>query len=871
MLGEVIVDLEGQTTFEIEERARSLARARRGGDITAGEELRALIADQSLTVLRALIKAFSTYFQLINLAEDAQRVRVLRRRELAGDLGESLEDAIGRLAVARPDEAGRRQVLDSLAARLVLTAHPTEAKRSVVLAKLRAIARALADLRISELLPRERRKLEHGIRSAIVSLWQTATARVERPPVLDEVYHALYFLTQTTIEVVPEIETTLEQLAADRLGIKDWRGSGVVRYGTWAGGDRDGNPAVTPRTTISALEAARQEAQKFYLQQVDRLSEQLSQASSEVAVSEELMRSLAGDARGDGRLAATLESRYAGEPYRQKLGFIAARLAAGAYRSGAELERDLLLMRRSLEANGAAIVANAGLDRLLRQVASFGLELAALEVRQEAGRHHQAIDELLAASGRPGYLDLAGDAREQLLAELADSPRLKPVLDLSPSAEDTWMTFRAIAEAHQKFGAGSIDAYVISLCRGASDVMAVLALAEMANVAGDLDIVPLFETSADLEAAPAVLDRLFSHASYRRHLAARGERQQVMIGYSDSNKESGYLAAHWQLYRAQRAIADTCAANDVGLVLFHGRGGTTARGGGPANRAILAQPGGTVRGRLKMTEQGEVIAERYANHEIAYRHLSQVVNALLRASLKERHPLAEALVTAMTVATTVARDSYRRLIDGPGFVDYFQGATPLAEVSRLALGSRPARRHGRVTVDGLRAIPWVFSWMQCRANIPGWYGLGSGLEAAAVSSLGDLREAYETWDFFRAVIDNAEMALAKTDLRIAALYTELVPDAALRKQTFATISSEYERTVALVLQTTGQPLLLGGSPELRLSIERRNPYVDPLNHLQVELLRRLRSTPEDSAEHAGLLAAVFQTINGIAAGMKNTG
>jgi phosphoenolpyruvate carboxylase len=870
ILGEVIVALEGQELFDLEERVRSISKARRRGQ--AAEELTSLIQAQPSTMLVGLVKCFSNYFQLVNLAEDAQRVRVLRERELQGStVAESLEDAVLAIQNAGLDRDALGEHLGGSAIRLVFTAHPTEAKRSVVLAKLREIGRALERLDNPRLLQRERRRLVDAIRSSVVALWQTRVARPEKPSILDEVYHGLYFLINTVIEVLPELLEDFAELVRTHLGLADYRPRPYLRFGTWIGGDRDGHPDVTPEVTIATLDLMRSAAQNYYLAAVERLSEQLSQSLDEVEISDELGRSLAVESAAAPELAGDLQSRYKDEPYRQKLGFVASRLRRGSYRSGDELLGDLRAMATSLEANGAMSVSAVSLGRLIRQVEAFGLTLATMDIRQEASRHHNAIAEILSANGRVDYGELDSGARADLLDDVIKSPTIKTFLELAPEASDTWESCRAIHQAHQTFGKSCIDAYVISLTRNASDVLAVQLLLTLAEVASDLDIVPLFETREDLRAAPGVLEDLFSRPVYKKHLMARGNKQQVMIGYSDSNKDTGYLPANWELYRAQREIADVCNRHGVMPEFFHGRGGTTARGGGPLNRAILGQPGGTVRGRLKVTEQGETIAERYANRDIAYRHLSQVVNAVIKASLKPRIELSPALVETMTLAGEAARAAYIDLVRDERFSEYFHQATPIDEISRLTIGSRPARRpSGAAGIDNLRAIPWVFAWMQCRANIPGWYGLGSGLATAAASGA-DLNAAHRDWDFFRAVIDNAQMALAKTDLAIASLYTELVAERELRERIFAMISSEYERTLAVVLQTTGQTVLLESSPELRLSIEQRNPYVDPLNYLQVELLRRFRTTEEGSPEHARLRAGILQTINGIAAGMKNTG
>ncbi|MPZ24163.1 MAG: phosphoenolpyruvate carboxylase [Dehalococcoidia bacterium] len=876
LLGEVIIDLEGRDLFEVEERIRALSKARRAGDIAAASELAWTIATHPLPVLKALVKSFTVYFQLINLAEDMERVRVLRRRERDAapqPIDESLEEAIARLAESA-DVGQARALLERLSIRLVLTAHPTEAKRREILDKLRTIEAALIQLSTADLLPREHDRLVAHVRAAIVGLWQTRVSRPEKPSVIDEVNHGLYFLTQTLLSVATEVQRDLEAVSRRLLDVEGREPLRVLGFGTWIGGDRDGHPEVTPRTTINAIEMARRAAVDYYQQRLDELSNQLTQSTEETPVGTQLERSLAADAENNPLLANQLKGSYPEEPYRQKLGFIGRRLRQNEYTNRADLVAELLQLRRSLEASRAAAVACDDLDRLVRQVDTFGLTLATMEIRQDASAHETAVAEILEGAERTaGYAGLSETERRELLVSALDGPIPRPSLSLSAGAEDTWMTFRAIAEARQRFGPDSVDTYIISHCGSASDVLGVQVLARMAGIEGQIDIVPLFESSADLDAASDILGVLFACGPYRRHLALRGNCQQVMVGYSDTGKEVGYLAANWNLYRTQGVLVETCRKAGVALELFHGRGGTTARGGGPANRAILAQPPGTIDGRLKITEQGEVIAERYSNPQIAYRHLSQVINAVITASVQKPSPPPDGWVEAMTVAASASGQSYRALTTGTSrFMEYFRQATPLQEISLLAIGSRPASRPSSEGLEGLRAISWVFAWMQSRANIPGWYGLGSGLSAAAAATgLDQLKEMYAHWPFFRSTIENAEMALSKTDVEIARLYSGLVEDRELAGEMFSRIEGEYRRTVEMILAINDHRTLLEGSPRLRLSIERRNPYVDPLNYLQVELLRRVRALPEDSAERQEILPVIFQTINGIAAGLKNTG
>jgi len=880
LLGEVIVEQEGEAFFELEERIRALAKSRRSGEEAAARQLDSLVTGLDLGQAQLLTKAFATYFQLVNIAEEIQRVRTLRSLERASEdhLPESISEAIASFRQARLPEEAVRSLLHSLSIRPVLTAHPTEAKRDAVQAKLRRISESLHRLDTHGLLPREAATELAAIREEIVGLWQTTPTRSTRPSVLDEVRHGLYFLRATLIDVVPQLYTELEAALASHYPDQPWRVSSFLRFGSWMAGDRDGNPSVKPETTLSALQAAREVARSEYLSRILELSNHLTQSLDEVGASEELLHSIADDAVRYSDVWTDVSRRFPDEPYRQKLAFVARKLEEDAYPTGADLLANLTLMKESLRQHRGATLAAGRLGCLVRQVEVFGLNLASLDVRQHSGAHTQALDEILARSGIcRGYAALPEAERQAIVTNeiRRGGVPLPPGEQLSPVAGDVVDTFRMIREAHQRFGRDCITAYVISFTRGASDLLTVLLLAQGVGVSRDLDIVPLFESARDLRAAPQIMANLFSNVSYTRHLADRDHRQQVMVGYSDSTKEAGYLAAHWELYQAQRNLVRVCREQGLALELFHGRGGSIERGGGPTNRSILAQPPGSVAGRLKMTEQGEVVAEQYANRRIAYRHLSQMVNAVLRASVPHpAPPLPNQWESALTELAECARRSYRELVyETPGFEDYFCEATPIDEIVSLEIGSRPARRH-EGGIDSLRAIPWVFAWMQSRVLLPGWYGLGTALHSYAERSPAcrkRLADMYRRWDFFATVIDNAQMALAKADMPIARLYAELVQDAALRDKVFGRIEAEHELAVRMVVAITGQESLLDSDPELQRSIPLRNPYVDPLNYIQVELLRRLRSLDEADPEREEIAAAAVRTINGVAAAMKNTG
>lgn len=880
LLGEVIVEQEGPDVFALEEGVRATAKARRAGTVAAARRMAEIVAAVDLSQARALIKSFSIYFQLVNIAEEIQRVRILRAREkrAGGALAESIAEAVATIRArdVAPDELA--DLLDRLSIRPVLTAHPTEAKRPVVAAKLRQISRSVQRLEMEDLLPREVAAEVASIREQVAGLWQTASTHAVRPAVLDEVYHGLYFFTATLMEVVPSICQELEEALSSHYPGRTWAVPPFLRFGSWMGGDRDGNPFVTPEITLEALAIARDMARREYRRQVEELAGQITTSINEASVSNELMVSLEADAAAYPGLGEELRRRYPEELYRQKLFLIARKLDDDAYRSAVELLADLDVVKNSLAANKGGALARGRLGTLVGQVQAFGLNLASLDVRQHSGRHTDALAELLAYRGvTPDYAALAEAEKADLLTDCIQRREglLSEPADVSPPTREVIDTFHMIREAHQRFGPESIVAYVISMTKEASDVLAVQLLAEAAGLAGALDIVPLFETIDDLRAAPEVLTRLFANPACGAHLATCRRNQQVMLGYSDSSKDAGYLAANWALYQAQRAMVKVCQEHRVGLELFHGRGGTIERGGGPANRAILAQPPGSVNGRLKVTEQGEVVSERYSNPHIAYRQLSQMVNAVLRASIgQEAHEPEADWGEAMTEMAEQARRAYRSLVyETPGFLEYFHQATPINEIGSLLVGSRPAWR-STGDFENLRAIPWVFSWVQSRVMLPAWYGLGTALRTYADQSSAHrerLMDMYRRWEFFAAVIDNAQMALAKADMPIARLYADLVEEADLRKRIFGRIRAEYRLAGRMITAITGQRAVLDNEPELKRSIRLRNPYVDPLNYLQVELLRRLRSMDRNDETYNATMATILLTINGVADGMKNTG
>jgi phosphoenolpyruvate carboxylase len=897
LLGQIITEQESPSAFALEERIRTLAKARRAGEPGSSQGLAAQIASLQPEAARVVAAAFSLYFDLVNVAEEYHRVRVLRQQEQEND-PTPLRESIGE-AVASLKQRGLRRdqmaaLLQSLEIELVLTAHPTEARRRTILSKLDRIAALLNELGLPGRLPREEAAARAALHAEITAFWLTERWRTARPTVTDEVRTSLYFVERVFWQTLPRIYAELDAALAEHypgLAVEHpW-----LRLASWVGGDRDGNPNVTTPVTAETLRLHRGLAVEKHRQQLQDLARQLS-ISAQHAPPPAALQSWFESRRPMPPHVAFLEQRYNREPYRLALALLAADLAeasqddmtarllsAAPHQSRLRLEEfnaPLQAMQNALPTP----LAQGDLRTVQRQLQIFGLQSARLDIREDSERVNAALAETLRALNIAGELEDCQDflhadcaQRARLLHQLLQQtpPDLAPHPGITPATAETWALFQLLDRARSMYGSQMFGPFIISMTRCAADVLAVLLMAQWSGCADGLQIAPLFETVADLQAAPSILEALFGLAVYRAHLERCGGGQMVMIGYSDSNKDGGYLAANWALYQAQEQIAAVCRRHGVTLTLFHGRGGTVARGGGPANRAIRAQPPGTVNGRFRLTEQGEIIAARYANPEIAHRHLSQIVHAVLLASAPD--PLAAELPAAwrqaMAVMAAAAQRAYRCLVyETPGFLEFWQAATPLDEIKRLQIGSRPAARQaGGEAVVKIRAIPWVFSWMQSRFNLPGWYGLGSGLVEAGVP-LSLLQEMYAGWDFLRTLLDNAEMSLLKADMDIAALYAALAPDQDFAQKVYARIRGEYERACQVLLAVSGRSELLENAPIIQRSVRLRNPYVDPLNYIQVEMLRRLRTLPDpDGMQAMALREVIVLTINGIAAGLRNTG
>ncbi len=880
LLGEVLEDQASTDDFETVENLRNAAIDYRKGKADSRSEMH----DQ-LSVLQpddesVVARAFTTYFELINLAEERERVRVVREASQEDRLADGILETIESLTEADADEEVVQQILDDVLIEPTFTAHPTEARRKTVKAKLRSIAKHLETVDERLLTDLEEGQVWREVEAEVTSLWQTPQVRNRRPEPQDEARNVQWYLDNILFDVVGEVYDEFEQeLHEEYPGVDVPK---LFEFRSWAGSDRDGNPFVTPEVTSDTLERQRNVVLTKYRDSLKRLSGILSQDGDRIETGGPFQESLDADRERLPTVAAEAEERYPGEPYRQKLKLMRERLdriedvRPEGYESADELVADLELVQDSLESGGAETVAEVYVEPLIRQVDTFGFCLASLDLRDHQENHTEAIADALSTQGID-YMDLDEDERVTLLTDAILQE--EPILDLEDPgdvgdiAERVLTRFARLGEWQREYGAGAIDSYCISMTEEPSHVLEVLFLADQAGVVAlpdhcGLDIVPLLETESALNGARRIMGTLFENEAYEQALEARNRTQEIMLGYSDSNKENGFLAANWDLYKNQRRLARITDEFDVRMRLFHGRGGSISRGGGPMNEAMLALPNETVSGQIKFTEQGEAIAEKYANPRIAERNLEQMLNAQIRARHRAiRQPVEEVddeWSEAMDIMSSAARREYRDLLESEGFVSYFEQATPITVIENLNLGSRPASRSGERNVEDLRAIPWVFSWTQSRCILPGWYSIAAGFDEYLENG-GDvetLQEMYQEWPFFRTTLDNAAMALARTDFEIAEEYAALA-EPVLRERFYPRLQSEYERAADLVLEVTGRDKLLRRD-WLEESLERRNPYVDPLNLLQTHLLNQTHRT--DIEERTLRL-----TVKGIAAGMKNTG
>lgn len=882
-LGRVILDLEGAKTFAQVEEVRAITKRMRaeGPQGTARQALQQLLHGVDLASAERLLRAFTIYFHLVNVAEEIHRVRVNRLREAqatdARPRPESIAAAVAELAERGWSASDARRLVASLDLGLTVTAHPTEVKRYTIRLKLERIAEALREVRERDVGPTRTRERWEEIQAEISTLWSTRELFTKKPDVLDEVKSALYFYRRSLLDVIPRIHADLERALGEVYGRHDDRPlPAVVTVRSWIGGDRDGNPFVTPEVTETAYALQSQVAMDAFERDVDLLVQRLSHWEDRTRLTPQFRRHLE-----EMESAFGPADRFAHEPFRRALWYVHraltfAREARSAGYGGqpypggsAGYARDLERVADTLERGDEPLVARAFVRPALHRARAFGFPLAPLDLREHSSAHARSVAQLFAFAGvHSDYESLSEVDRLPLLEAEIASPRplAPPHAEVGADAERA-LAFLAVQRTIvDTMGRSAVGSYVVSMTEAASDVLEVLVLAKQAGLR-DVDVTPLFETQEDLDAAPGVLATLFAIPAYLEHVRRRGV-QEVMIGYSDSNKDAGFLSANWALYRAQEGIAQVCSEASVSLRLFHGRGTSIGRGGGPAGRAILAQPPGSMFGRMRITEQGEALADRYTDPDLAHRHLEQVVHAMILSSARDVEG-AEGVPSryreALDRAAEASRTEYRRLLEAPGFLDFYAAVTPIEEIARLDVGSRPTRRSGDRSLTSLRAIPWVFSWTQCRANLPGWFGLGTGLRVLEV----DLpREMYEAWPFFRAAIDFARMSLAKSDDVVFRRYLDLVePD--LQSKFGAWILDERARSIDAVERATGASLL--GDDTLSRSTSLRNPYVDPISFLQVELLERLRRRPLDADDRARTEEAVLVSLIGVSAGMRNTG
>ena len=889
ILGDTIRDHAGSSIFTLVEGIRRTAiEYRHGHDQESIGRLERTIAVLDQSRARHVVRAFSYFHQLANIAEDQSHGQAPTNTSAGPPKEGSIALAFERLREAKIPARDITAFLNHAKVQPVLTAHPTEVQRKSILDRHRAIARCLEQLATAT----DASPIERELRREILLLWKTSELRTAQPTVIDEITNGLSYFQRTFFQVIPELYAELE----DQLG-KGTRLAPFLSIGSWIGGDRDGNPSATHEVLEGALAHQAKVAFGYYLDEIQALGSELGLSSRYTEIGAALMA--LAERSGD---RASSRSQ---EPFRRALIGIYARLNATAkqaaspgaqaraeeaqvepYASPAELMSDLDTIESALTAQGLALIARGRLRQLRRSVEVFGFHLAALDIRQHSSVHERAVTELVdSAFGRDHYGSLNEDQRQHLLLREISTvrPLVSPHLEYSAETTEVLRTVESSARIHRRFGRSALPNYVISMSRQPSDLLEVAVLLKEAGLLKPgpdpelaVNVVPLFETIEDLRDCGNIMDQVFSFPIWKRLLASQDNIQEVMLGYSDSNKDGGFLSSNWELYKAEQSLVSVFAKHGVGIRLFHGRGGTVGRGGGPSYHAILAQPPGSVAGQLRLTEQGEVIASKYGDPMVGRYNLETLVAATMEASLLGQNSPAqdsEGFHEALDEMSAHALSAYRDLVYGtPNFIRYFREATPINEIGDLNLGSRPAKRTQTDRIEDLRAIPWVFSWGQARHSLPGFYGFGTAVEKYLGKErrkrLALLRAMYQRWPFFRSLVDKLDMVLAKMDMGIASRYARLVGDEDLRDNIFGRIEQEHARTRKAFFAITGTKTLLQNNPALARSLRHRIPYIDPLNHLQVDLLRRLRTKGSQDAE---MRRAVHLTINGIAAGLRNSG
>ena len=904
-LSEVIREQEGGELFQlIKEFENACKRIKDQYDPSIEEFLLRESGKLNLPTSSKLTQAFALYFYLLNTAEEnfgMQQRREIQRQQ--GRLQGSFEDCLARLKDKGVDRQTILGIINDLSIEPVMTAHPTEAKRLTILKKYRKIYLTIFKKENPIWTPEEKALLRQDIINEIQKLWQTGDIFLERPTVQEEIANGLHYFRESFYPVIPKLYFSLKRAMERFYPDNELYLPPFLKFGSWIGGDRDGNPNVTPDLTRWALKAQKDLILSLYIQSVYELTGSLSQSTTRVNVSAELLASIEIDAANMPDIGQRVIDRNPYEPYRQKLSFIKIRLektrdannadllsqvahSERLYQKPSEFLDDLRIIRRSLKGNKGSKTAEIEIDALIKRVEVFDFRLVRLDIREEASKHTRAICEIFQRLGI--YLDFSDLSEEEKIRVLTTEienrrPLIYEGMNLSPECIRTVETFRVIKWARENISPEAINTYIISMTHEISDILTVLLLAKETGLyrgLASIDIVPLFETIDDLRRSGEIMDELFSLPVYRKYLEQRGDLQEIMLGYSDSNKDGGILTSGWELYKAQKTLRDVAQKHGIRLRLFHGKGGTVGRGGGPTHKAILAQPPGTIQCNIKITEQGEVISSKYANQGTALHNLELLVAGVMEASTpafhKEIETLDDKYTPVLDELSGIAYKLYRELVDDPDFYTFFMHATPISEIGLAKIGSRPAKRKEQSwKIEDLRAIPWVFSWTQSRYMLPAWYPIGTTFkrfiarDQEAHSNL--LKEMYQKWPFFENLLDNIQMTMAKADMNIAHLYSHLVPDEAIRDRIFDTMKREFELSREMILLITGQKNLLDNDPWLKRSIRLRNPFMDPINYIQVNLLKQLRETEVNAVKKKDLTDTVLLTISCIAAGMRNTG
>jgi len=882
MVGDLLREQGGEALYRVVEIARRTSINRREGDSVAGEGLDKLIGSLSVSMARDFIRAFSTYFQLVNTAEQVHRIR--RRRAYLKDSSTrqpgSIQECVHIMREVGLGVADVRSLLGTLCIEPVFTAHPTEPTRRTILRKQQNIVRRLVEVQNPALTPHELEACHESIRTDITTIWQTEETPHEERTVFDELEHVLFYLTDVIYRALPPFYESLERALSDAYGpvAKDLDTPTIIRFASWIGGDMDARPEITARTIRETLARQRSLILNLYYHECGMLSEKLSQSTSRIGVSREIVERIDYYSQNFPNVAGQVPVRHRDMPYRRFMHLVRARLQSTydddvfPYETAEDFIGDIRLIARSLDDNQGR---NAGLflvRRLIRRAETFGFHLLTMDVRQDSMMNRSVVGRCL---GEEGWMQQSADYRTARIRKALESNE-SPAVEPDNQSRRALAVFQSISYCRRKYGDIAIGPYVVSMTHGVDDILSVLLLARWGDLgrksgAVPLDIAPFFETVEDLNGCAGQMDRLFGDAIYREHLKRRGNRQTVMVSYSDSNKDAGLASARWTLQQAQSALVDTLEKAGIELTMFHGRGGTISRGGGKTHAAVLGSPPGAVRGRLRATEQGELVNAKYGVRGIAVRTLEQAVGSVALASALPRRKQAkeaEEWPAIMDGLTTVARERYQALVyDTEGFYDYFRLATPVDVIERMQI-SRPGETAMVEGADNVqRHSPWDFAWTQSRHMLPGWYGLGSAL-ARAIDEHGleKIIEMAKSWHFFHALLSDVETVLAKSDLNIAKRYSALAGD--LNARLFPVLRAEFDLSVEKVLKIRNQQVLLEKSNTLRRSIRLRNPYVDPMSLLQVELLQRWRESKRDDEE---LFAALVASVNGIARGLQDSG